>query len=109
MTYAELLQENRRLHILRTLADAPAYTANEEILVAMLAGQGVAGTQDQVTADMEWLAETGLCRLEDLGDALLGTITERGLDVARGLTAVRGVRRPSPRMLRRFGGSPCLP
>lgn len=101
MSYAELLQENRRLYILRTLAESPAYEANDEILAAMVSGQGIACTRGQIVADLEWLAETGLVTVEDLGSGVvMGTLTERGLDVARGLIEVRGVRKPSPGMLR---------
>lgn len=101
-TYADTLQEARRLCLLRTLTDAPAYTANDEMLAAMCYSVGIASTRAQVVDDMRWLDANGLCRVEALGEGVhVALLTERGLDVARGLATVRGVRKPSPRQTAR--------
>lgn len=108
MTYAERLQATRRLYILRILAEAPAYEANDEILDAMLNGLGAPGARAETRAALRWLAEQSpaLCRIEELGEGfgpevLLAALTEAGLDAARGLVEVPGLRKPSPRLLRR--------
>lgn len=96
MNYAEHLSQHRRITILRILERSPGYKANESILCDSLNALGVTSTRDQVRTELAWLADQGLLTTEDLQGLSIATVTERGFDVARGLSTVPGVPRPSP-------------
>lgn len=93
-TFAERLLEDRRLVLLRLLADLPGYKANSTVLTIGMDGFGHTVSRDFVRGQLAWLDEQGLISLDDLGPVLLATLTERGLDVARGTAVVPGVARP---------------
>lgn len=97
MSIEKLFQEDRRLVILRILAEAPGYEANESILHAALDNVGHAISRDVVRAEMAWLGEIGLLKIEDIGGIRLARITSRGSDVAAGRAQCPGVKRPAPR------------
>ena len=88
------LSFDRRLVILRLLAEMQAYRANSSVLTMALERFGHASTRDQVKTELAWLAEQHLVKLEDLGPVLVATATERGMDVAAGRAIVPGVARP---------------
>ena len=88
------LTEDRRLVLLRLLAELPVYRANSSVLNMALERFGHATTRDQVRTELRWLEEQGLVSVEDMGPVLVATATERGLDVARGRAVVPGVARP---------------
>lgn len=92
--FATHLSHDRRLVILRLLADMQAYRANSSVLTMALQQFGHACTRDQVKTELAWLAEQHLVKLEDLGPVLVATATERGMDVAAGRAMVPGVARP---------------
>lgn len=92
--FAEYLREDMRLVILRLLGEMPAYKANSSVLVAGLDRLGHSPTRDQVKTELNWLAEQGLVKCEDLGPVVVATLTERGSDVARGRASVPGVKKP---------------
>lgn len=92
-----ILTQDQRLVILRSL-DEMGYSANESILDDCLDMYAHKVSRDLVRNHMMWLEEQGLVTLERLdGDYLVATITQRGLDVARGEAIVSGVKRPNPR------------
>lgn len=93
MNYAEFRAESRRLALLRVLAESPGYSANESVLQTALDGLGFRESRDTVRADMNWLAEQGLARVEDVG-VMVSTLTARGEDVASGRGTHPGVQRP---------------
>lgn len=91
--------KNRRLAILRFLAEDADYSHNTSVLQSALAQIGHGVSRDVVEADAAWLEEQGLAmidRIEGLPVTVL-RITSRGLDVARGLATHPGVDRPLPR------------
>lgn len=89
--------EHLRIALLRVLEGAPEQSANESILVDASRAIGVGATRDQVRSQIAWLTEQGLATYEDLGRLWLVRITARGIDVAHGVTAHPGVKRPAPR------------
>lgn len=94
MSIERTYSEHRRLTILRLLLRV---AVNCSILSDQVNAHGVPSTRDQVRGEMRWLAEQGLITVEELGGGLLiGTITQAGHDVARGLSYRDGVKRPSP-------------
>ena len=97
VTLKDRLNEDRRLVILRLLAETPEYRLNESTMAAALADFGHAASRDQVRGDFAWLAEQDLVTIEEIAGITIATATARGLDAAMGRTIVPGVRRPSPK------------
>lgn len=95
-SYIEHLMEHARLSILRHLAAAPSYSANDSLLFDLLIQLGVSVTRDQVRSCIVWLAEQGMIENKEIATVMVPTITQRGIDVAAGRAIVPGVRRPSP-------------
>lgn len=92
----EIVTADRRLQILRLLAESPAYTASADLLRTVLASLGHAVSHDRLNTDLEWLHEQGLVALERLGDVPMARATTRGVDASQGLASVPGVARPRP-------------
>lgn len=92
----KLITEDRRLNILRVLAESAAYTASADLLQTVLAGLGHAVSHDRLNTDLEWLREQDLIGLERIGDVPLARATARGVDVSNGLASVPGVAKPRP-------------
>ena len=97
--FAAMLAEDRRLIILRSLADVPNYRLNEQVLQTGLNAFGHHAGRDLVRADILYLAEHGLVRVEKLpapgGELWLAALTAIGEDVANGRLHP-GVARPRP-------------
>ena len=89
--------EDRRLVILRLLADAPGFSANGSIIHTAIGPFGHRVSRDQVRTDLAWLEEQSLIKVEVVGDDLhVAALTPRGLDIAQGGATMPGVKRPSP-------------
>jgi hypothetical protein len=96
-TFRDLVQEDRRLVILRFLAEDPGYTLNTSVLQDGLCGVGHSVSRDEVATLAAWLAEQGLAEVEKVGPVTVVRLTARGADVAAGRALVPGVKRPMPR------------
>ncbi|MGH8037297.1 MAG: VpaChn25_0724 family phage protein [Stenotrophomonas sp.] len=97
-TFADRLREDRRLVLLRLLAEQNGYRANSSTLHSGLHHLAVAGSRDDVLTDLTWLGEQGLLRVSEVvPGVLVAELTIRGQDAASGMTAVPGVSRPSAR------------
>lgn len=97
-TFAERLREDRRLVLLRLLAEQIAYRTNSSILHAGLHHLGVASSRDDVLTDLYWLRDQGLVRLDQpVEGVVVAELTSRGSDVAKGHAEVPGVSKPSPK------------
>ena len=88
--------EDLRLVILRLLAEASGYRANESLLHALLDQWGHVVSRDKLRAELAWLAEAGAVETEEIGGVMIGALTARGGDAARGSATIPGVRRPAP-------------
>lgn len=97
MSYRELVQADRRLVILRLMAESDSgYSANSSVLQLGLETVGHTVSRDVVHTDLAWLCEQGLVKVEPLATVNVATLTTRGLDVAKGRATVPGVKRPGP-------------
>lgn len=96
MSFADYQTEDRRLVILRVLAESPEYTSNEYVLNDALKTYGHAVSFDRLRQDIAWLSEQGFLLLRQLPQIQVVTITTRGNDVAYGRSVVPGVKRPQP-------------
>ena len=88
------LTEDRRLVVLRVLAESSGYTANEYILKQMLEQFGHVVSSDRVRTDLAWMHEQQLLTVSQVAYVHIARITARGQDVAAGRTVVPGVKRP---------------
>lgn len=95
-----VITADQRLALLQALV-ACNNDANQNILQTCLAQYGHNISMDLVRNHMLWLEEQGLVRINrlDAGASKLfvATITQRGLDVANGLSVVDGVKKPNPK------------
>lgn len=98
-SFAERVREEARLQALRCLNDASDYTAPDMLLHDSLLQQGLTISLSGLRVELAWLNEQGLVVTQRPGGATgitIATLTERGSDVARGLSLVPGVARPRP-------------
>lgn len=96
MNFAELVQKDRRLVILRILSESDHYSTNEHLLKMGLHAFGHNAGTDLVRTELAWLKEQGLVSVDEIGGVQIPKLTGRGLDVAQGSTVVPGVKRPAP-------------
>lgn len=96
-SYAEIVNADRRLVILRALAQDAGYEHNESVLQSVLNHFAHKVTRDQVRTQLAWLAEQELVTLREVSGYQIATLTARGADAAEGSAIVPGVKRPSPR------------
>lgn len=94
MSFADVMQEDRRLTILKGLEPAAGYRAAQFVLARWCEQFGHVVSQDRLRADLSWLAEQGLIKLETPEGVFVATLTARGLDVATGRAVVPGVAKP---------------
>ena len=94
-----IITKNRRLAILKFLAEDEGGSLNTSVLQSALLHIGHGVSREKVQEDVLWLEKEGLSSVEFLEDlpVILVRITPRGVDVARGLTVHPGVDRPLPR------------
>ncbi len=94
--YSDFISQDRRLVILRILAEMPTYQANSSVLHTVLSQWGHDPSRDQVKGELRWLEEQQLVKIEDVsnGAVLVAKLTERGADVAADRARVDGVKRP---------------
>lgn len=92
--FSSFLAEDRRLVILRVLADMPGYRTNSFLLTTLLGKFGHEPSADQVKGDLAWLQEQGLVKVDDAQGVFVATLTTRGADVGAGRAVVPGVKRP---------------
>ena len=95
--FAKLVNEDRRLAVLRFLAEDRGYSLNTSVLQDALRAIGHTVSRDEVATQVAWLAEQGLVEVNQVGPVTVAKLTERGLDCANGAACIPGVKRPSPR------------
>lgn len=96
-SFAALLAEDRRLIILRALAEDHDYSLNDFVLKRALASLGHEVSRDMLRGDLTWLKDQRLITLRELDDGAIwvARATEDGIDIARGRPHP-GVARPAP-------------
>lgn len=98
MKFNKLHEEDRRLVILRFLAEDTDYRVNTSILQDAVEMYGHNVSRDVLHADIHWLSDSGLVEFEEVSSVLVVSLTDRGLDVSQGRATVLGVKRPRPGM-----------
>lgn len=97
MSFAVLVSQDRRLVILRLLAEDLDHKLNTSVLQDALDFIGHACSRDCVGTECAWLQEQGLVETEQVGPVTVVRLTGRGQDVAEGKATVPGVKRPRAR------------
>ena len=95
-SFAEHVNADRRLVLLRLLRASAGYACNEHLLGTMADRMGHAVSADRLRTDLAWLAEQELVTLDTITDLQVAKLTRRGLDVIAGTAHVPGVARPTP-------------
>jgi hypothetical protein len=93
--FADYQSADRRLVILRGLAECVQYCANSYLLQRYCDAVGHVVSHDRLAQDLAWLKEQGLVTLGS-AEVATATLTARGLDVATGRAVVPGVQKPQP-------------
>lgn len=96
MSYADVMDQDRRLTVLKALESSAGYRAAQFLLVRYCEQFGHAVSVDRIRTDLTWLKEQGLIKLETPEGVFVATLTQRGLDVANGRSDVPGVAKPQP-------------
>lgn len=96
MSFADGMASAARLKMLQLLEKAAGYSLNNNILHTALASMGIRLSSAAVRAELSFLEECGTVKLMDVGTMVVAELTERGLDVARGNSTMRGIDRPVP-------------
>jgi len=97
--FSELVNEDRRLAILRALNDAAGRSLNSSNIDSWLRHIRTPGTRADTMNALRWLAGEGLIVLqpvEDVPTLHIASITATGIDTAEGLITYPGVARPRP-------------
>jgi hypothetical protein len=96
MAIDNIMNEHQRLSILHCLAAMENYKANNSIIQSVCAQYGNNMTSDKVITQLHWLQEQGLVNLEVHQSYTVATLTQRGLDVEKGMASLPGIKRPGP-------------
>ena len=97
MDYHQIIAENQRRTILQCLHQAPAYSlASPHLRVAVNAVLAAPMSADALSAQLSWLSEVGLIKVDHVGSTTVARLRERGLDVLTGAAVVSGIERPGP-------------
>jgi hypothetical protein len=91
----DIIREEARLILLRSLSAEVSGTLNSSLLQAGLESWGIAKSRDWVHAELRALEERGAVRITEQGSVLIAAITARGMDHVTRRTALDGVKRPS--------------
>lgn len=92
----QVTSEHRRLAILELLDRHIGYTSNDRVIADCLVRLGLGTIRDVLRADLEWLNESSLIRIEPVENVVVVTLLEGGQEVAQGRRAdLEGIARPA--------------
>lgn len=93
----QIQQSYTRRAILSLLAYDTDYRLTADVIEAALDASAQAVTRDALENELRWLNEQGFIALEHLSGITIATLTDRGLEIARGKSRAHGIRdlRPS--------------
>lgn len=96
--FQETLAQDRRLVILRVLAESTAFACNEYALGTMCAALGHTVGHERLRQDLAWLQDAGLLCVGTTAGVQIPRLNARGAEVAAGTVHMPGVARPRPAM-----------
>lgn len=92
--YAQVVDEDIRLIILKELAAMPDGRSNETILAEAVYATGHNKSRAYLRTQLNTLAELGATRNTAVGSIIVAQITEAGVDHCLRRTTIDGIRRP---------------
>ena len=95
--FIQLINEDQRLCIVRTLDEMPSMSANCSILQQGLEIYAHHISRDKVHTHLNWLEENGIVSLKQVHSSKITTLTQRGIDIAKGRVSQPGIKRPAPK------------
>ncbi|WP_230660507.1 ArsR family transcriptional regulator [Psychrobacter sp. I-STPA10] len=96
MNLQQLQTEDHRRSVLWFLLYDPDYQLSEQMLYQCFEMQGKSISYDQLRTHNQWLCEQGLTTSTPLGAINNIALTDRGLEVAKGMVRAVGVRNLRP-------------
>lgn len=93
--YAEHMEADARLTILRELAKMRDGRLNETILTTVLDRFGYNRSREWTRTQMRKIADVGGCELTEAGTVLIAAITRAGIDHVERRSVLDGIARPS--------------
>lgn len=97
MSFAQIIEHEARLVILRTLAEQPDQRLVSSLLQADLAERwAINRSREWVHLQLVALEEIGAVAVRPMGSVVIATLTTRGLDHVERRIVLPGVKRPSP-------------
>lgn len=96
MSYAEHLEADARLVMLRELARQPDGRLNETVITSVLDSFGYRRSRDWTRTQMRKLEDIGAVKLTEAGPILVAAITRAGVDHVERRSFLEGVAKPSP-------------
>ncbi len=96
MSYAEHLEADARLVILKELAGQLDGRLNESILTSVLDMFGYHRSRDWTRTQLRKLDDVGAVKITEAGTVMIAAITRAGLDHVERRSVLEGVARPSP-------------
>lgn len=93
----QIILEQRRLQLLKTLFEIDERRLNSRVLTNVIHSSGLPGTQADIESDLAFLQTAGCVVLETLGEFTIAELIERGENVATGALRIAGVQRARAR------------
>jgi repressor of nif and glnA expression len=90
MNFGDQQQSTVRLKMLRLLRKS-GMAINHEAMQIALESMGIRMSMDQVRAEMVWLGDMGTVTLLPVAHLTVAEITDKGNDVAKGVSRVPGI------------------
>ncbi|OJY32031.1 MAG: hypothetical protein BGP11_11110 [Rhodobacterales bacterium 65-51] len=92
---AQLMREQSRLIVLKTLAQQTDETLNSDLILPELTRFGIRRDRAWLHQEMRWLQTMGALTLIEAGSVLVATLTETGRQHLDRVIAIEGIQRPS--------------
>ncbi len=95
MNLDEMIREEARLILLKTLGEEVNETLNSELLRRALEVFGIARPREWVHEELIYLKQLGAVQLSTVGSVIIASLTEKGRDHLSRTIAITGVKKPS--------------
>lgn len=96
MNFAEVIERDARLIILKELSSQVDRRLNETVLVHVLDQFAIKRSRDWVRTQIRAMAELGAVTFEEIGTVFVASLTRKGLDHVERRAIIEGIARPSP-------------
>ncbi len=96
MNFAEVIERDARLIILKELSSQVDRRLNETVLVHVLDQFAIKRSRDWVRTQIRAMAELGAVTFEEIGTVFVASLTRKGLDHVERRVIIEGIARPSP-------------